>query len=163
MPRARAGKRGGVLWLGTEDSRGPGGNFDSGCSALAGIPQAPGGKPLQLLPSRDAPTPAILRGARSPLATGPRVPGYEKFARAASGPGHPALSQASQARGASSFPHVLSEVLHPDLGSATDLLSKLEQGSLLSGSGFSFQPWAVRFKSFSWTPGDKGRYVNPPS
>lgn len=67
------GKRGGVLWLGTEDSRGPGGNFDSGCSALAGIRQAPGGKPLQLLPSRDAPTPAVLR--EEPGAPGHRSEG----------------------------------------------------------------------------------------
>lgn len=31
------GKKGGAPWLGTKDSRGPGGNFDSGLGALAGI------------------------------------------------------------------------------------------------------------------------------
>lgn len=49
------GKRGGVPWLGMEYCKGPGGNFDYGRSALAGIPQALVGQALQLLPSRRYP------------------------------------------------------------------------------------------------------------
>ena len=46
------GKRGGAPSLGVEDSRGPGGNFDCGRSALAGIPRALAGQALRLPPSR---------------------------------------------------------------------------------------------------------------
>lgn len=60
------GKRAGGPWLGKEDSRGSGGNFDCGRGALAGIPRALVGQALQLLPSRRAIRSSQLERRSSP-------------------------------------------------------------------------------------------------
>lgn len=92
-------KRGGAPWLGVEDSSGPGGNFDYGHSALAGMPRALAGQTMQLLPSRRYTHSSHLeRGARQPPAMRPE--GSEMPQVFGERPSGPVLSQASQARNA---------------------------------------------------------------